>query len=131
MPRPTLSLLLAASSVFIASAAQSAPTPRTPKLAYAVFSPQPDYPHVAWVNGWQGTGVFVMRIQIKSGRVKEVSVSRTTGHKDLDAAAIAALKQWRFKPNALPSIRKILPHRVDPFAAEDSLARIPVTFVIR
>ena len=50
--------------------------------------------------------IFVMRIQIKSGRVKEVYVARSTGHSDLDAATVQALKQWRFKPDALPPIKK-------------------------
>ena len=131
MPRTTLSLLIAASSVLIGSAAQSEPTESTLKPEWAVYTPDPAYPHVAWLNGWQGTGVFVMRIQIKSGLVKEVHVQRSTGHKDLDAAAISALKQWRFKPNVLPPITKILPHSTDRLAAEDSLARTPMTFVIR
>ncbi len=130
MPR-ALFLSLLAAAAFIASPAHTAPTGSAQTPAEAIYAPQPGYPHVAWLNGWQGTGVFVMRIQIKSGRVKDAYAQRSTGHRELDAAAIAMLKQWRFKPNVLPPIAKILPHRKDPFATEDSLARIPVTFYLR
>jgi TonB family protein len=98
--------------------------------ADAVHTVQPRYPATALARRATGTGIFVMRVQIKTGRVKAVDVARTTGHSDLDAAAVDALKQWRFKPGVLPPIKQILPHRKDPFATEDSLMKVPVRFTL-
>jgi len=47
------------------------------------------------------------------------------------AAAIAALKQWRFQPNALQPMTKVVPHRKVSYSPDDSLAMLPITFVIR
>lgn len=101
---------------------------KVPKQVSAIYAPFPDYPRAARSRREQGKGLFVVRVHIKSGHVKDVYVARTTGYRDLDAATVAALKQWRFKPGALVPISKILPDRKDPFAAEDSLAKVPVTF---
>ena len=70
----------------------------------------PRYPVAARERGATGTGIFVTRVQIKTGRVKSVDVARTTGDSDLDAAAVTALRQWRFKPMVLPPIKHIFPH---------------------
>jgi TonB family protein len=127
---PKASLLIAtillAASIYQVDAV---PGVAVPKYVLATYRPQPNYPMSALSRGAQGTGIFVMRIQIKSGRVKEVYVARSTGHSDLDAATVQALKQWRFRPDALPPIKKIFPHHNDPFAMEDSLVKAPVTFV--
>jgi TonB family protein len=109
----------------------AAPGGATPKLAVAIYAPQPKYPVGGGLWRPQGSGMFVMRVQIKSGRVKAVYVARSTGHAELDAAAVSALKKWRFKPDALPPIKKIRPHVNDPFAMEDSLVKEPVTFEVR
>ena len=72
----------------------------------------------------------MVRVQIKSGRVKEVVVARSTGSQILDSAATAALSKWRFKAGVLPPIKEILPKRQDPFASEDSLIKVPVHFTM-
>ena len=125
----TLAIALLA-VVFVLSA-EAAEKVVVPKQAVAIVNPYPLYPFFALMRGAQGTGIFVTRIEIKNGRVKEVYIARSTGHRDLDRATIKALKQWRFKPGALPPITKILPHAKDPLAAEDSLVKVPVTFEIR
>lgn len=130
MTRTTFPLLLAVAA-FIPLVAEGLPAVSAPKPATAIYTPQPEYPPIARLNGWEGRGVFVMRIDIKSGRVKNAYVQRSTGYRDLDEAAIAALKQWRFKPNALSPIAKILPHSTDPFRTKDSLARTPVNFALQ
>ena len=60
--------------------------------------------------------------------MKEVTVSHSTGWAILDAAAVNTLTQWRFKPGVMPPIKVILPHRIDPFAAADSLMKVPIHF---
>ena len=53
-----------------------------------------------------GGGGDLLRVQIKSGAVTQVIVGQSAGHGSLDAAAIKALRTWRFKPGAVP-YRKI------------------------
>ena len=101
-----------------------------PKQAVAIYTPDPKYPFFALMRREEGSGIFVFRVDIKSGRVKQVVVAQSTGHQDLDSAAVKAFKQWRFKPGVLPPIKKILPQSKDPLASKDSLAKIPVTFTI-
>jgi protein TonB len=65
-----------------------------PRGGYQV---KPSYPSSARRAGVQGTtllGVFVGA----DGRVGDVVVRESAGHPDLDAAAIDAVKRWRFEP---------------------------------
>jgi TonB family protein len=88
---------------------------------WVTYSPLPKYPSFAELNilrrshgGFFGyfpdrnpNGIFVLRVHIRTGRVKEVMVARTTGERTLDAETVKALRQWRFKPSALPHIKEI------------------------
>jgi TonB family protein len=96
----------------------------------AIYMPAPDYPLSARQRHSTGAGIFVLRVQIKTGRVKAVEVARTTGDPVLDAAATKTLKRWLFKPSALPRIKDFWPEAKDPFATEDSLLKIPIRFVL-
>ena len=108
------------------------PVVRTPGYAqkWVTRSPMPEYPLAARAQYITGAGIFVLRVEIKSGRVKEVIVARSTGHGLLDSAASKTLREWRFKPGALPSIKEISPERQDPFATEDSFIKVPVSFTM-
>jgi len=99
---------------------------------WAIYSVQPEYPAVARASHMKGDGVFILRVQIRTGLVKDVQVAQSTGWSILDSAAIRALKQWRFKPGAanLSPIKVQAPNRKDAFAAEDSLVKLPVHFVM-
>ena len=101
------------------------------KTALAIYAPAPRYPLFALIRHEEGGGIFLFRVDIKSGRVKNVVVAQTTGHADLDAAATKAFKRWKFKPGATPSIQQINPDSKDPLASQDGLVKIPVTFTIR
>ena len=103
----------------------------TGTAAMAVFSPAPGYPYEARKWHMSGSGLFVLRIDIKSGTVKRVTVAKSTGHKMLDNETIAVLKRWRFQPGKLPPISQLLPDVADSFRDTDSLAKVPVTFVLR
>lgn len=122
---PLLIAALAANSGFAAAEAVAAPSEVKKWVMHMV---KPRYPAAARKRRATGNGVFVMRVQIKTGLVKNVDIARTTGDPDLDAAAVQALRQWRFKPRVLPPIRKIMPHWKDPLENEDSLVGVPLTF---
>jgi len=120
-------------AVFRSTAAEAVQVPPNVQK-WIIQRQQIHYPAAARARRATGAGIFVMRIQIKTGRVKAVDVARTTGDSDLDAAAVEALKQWRFQPGVLPSIKETFkrlprdPLLKDPFATEDSLIKIPVNF---
>jgi TonB family protein len=85
-----------------------------------IYSPMPKYPSFAQrellraKRGYYTTtlfprdpkGIFILRVHIKTGRVKEVVIERSTGEPILDVEAVRAFKQWRFKPGALPHLEK-------------------------
>ncbi len=54
----------------------------------------------------EGKGWFRLTLD-DAGRVLRVAVLKSTGHRELDSSAVAALKQWRFKP--VPHNYVILP----------------------
>lgn len=59
-------------------------------------SRQPDYPEEA---RWEErTGKATLKFKItEQGRVIEPHVTKSSGHRDLDFAAIQAIQFWRFK----------------------------------
>jgi len=96
----------------------------------AIYTPQPAYPVYARSRHITGDGEFRLRIQIRTGRVKEVQVKRSTGSEILDSAAISALQRWRFKPGALPAIKIERPQLKDSLATEDSFLNVPMSFAV-
>lgn len=71
-----------------------------------VFSaPRPDYPLLARQARYTGSGVFVLNIDKPTGVVQSITIGRSTGHKILDWAAMAAFIKWRFKPNTVHKVK--------------------------
>jgi protein TonB len=65
-----------------------------PRGGYQVH---PVYPTSARRLGIQGTSL--LRVHVAAdGHVTDVVVSRSAGHPDMDQAAAAAVRQWRFEP---------------------------------
>ena len=58
-----------------------------------LFAPAPEYPTEANSRRVEDTGIFLLRVQIKSGRVAQVIVGGSTRSRLLDAAAVKALLQ--------------------------------------
>ena len=63
------------------------------KAKFLVHAPPPEYPAEALKNRWGGTGFF--EVQFRRGVAVGAFVTMSTGHKVLDNAALAALRQWR------------------------------------
>jgi TonB family protein len=98
--------------------------------SWVIANPSPQYPTEALARHEQGSGVIKLHFRVKTGRVRTASVSQSTGFKELDAAAVKAFTQWRFKPGVLPTIRSLNSSTVEPFADEDFVAKIPITFAL-
>lgn len=58
---------------------------------------KPSYPLIAKKSGWKGTVLVRVTVE-KNGRASQVDVSRSSGHKVLDDAALKAVKRWTFRP---------------------------------
>jgi TonB family protein len=96
---------------------------------WAIAMPKPVYPVSALLRGITGSGVFKLYVHVKTGRVKSVKIWHSTGDRALDAAAVWALLQWRFKPGVLPTMRQLNPPSKEPDADEDACIGIPISFV--
>ncbi len=57
----------------------------------------PRYPAQAVVNRWEGTVLLRLRVGTDGG-VETVEVITSSGHPILDAAAVRAVRGWRFRP---------------------------------
>ena len=117
-------ILLAVSS---ARAVVASPPPDVTRLA--IHAPQPEYPPEARARHIEGSGVFLLRVHIPSGRVTQVLIGRTTDSRVLDAAAVKALLQWRFKPGAVPYRQITRPSLSPPQTKEETLILLPISFM--
>ena len=82
---------LAAASIFSISLLAD-PIPK----AVAYYAPKPEYPAEARARNIEGSGMFVLHINPRTGRVTSVSIEKSTGSAILDKAAIDSYMQWRF-----------------------------------
>jgi protein TonB len=76
-----------------------APAPVTPASASAGYlhNPAPEYPALAMRRNWEGTVLLRVHV-LASGKPGEVQLQKTSGHDQLDDAALAAVKRWSFAP---------------------------------
>jgi len=64
---------------------------------------KPAYPAAALRNGDEGTVTLAFLIG-KDGRVASAKVERTSGHRDLDRAALQGLSMCAFKPGTIDGV---------------------------
>ncbi|WP_175838995.1 energy transducer TonB [Burkholderia anthina] len=93
------------------------PEPVTaPRFAAAyLHNPAPDYPDVAQRRGWEGTTFLNVHV-LANGRPDRVVLAASSGHDAFDAAAVAAVTDWRFVPAKRGA------------QAVDGWVRVPVVF---
>ncbi len=67
-------------------------------LPHLFSTPKPiTYPRWAMRQGWQGTLILAVEI-LENGTVGRWQVTRSTGYRLLDKAAVKAVREWRFEP---------------------------------
>jgi protein TonB len=81
---------LAPSPAAAPGALSAAPLPR------GGYQVAPHYPRAARLRGAEGTALLRVRIA-PDGGVAELRVERSSGHADLDGAALRAVARWRFE----------------------------------
>ena len=79
-------------------------------LRYAV---KPDYSYEARRTRTTGSGIFELRFDYETGRLKAIDIVQSTGSRLLDHDAINGLKEWKAKPHTV------------------HVMRIPITFTMR
>jgi protein TonB len=63
----------------------------------ALANPEPDYPWASRRAGEEGR--VVLRVEVSAGGIVEaIEIADSSGHRRLDAAALAAVRHWRFEP---------------------------------
>jgi TonB family protein len=130
MPRDVLLLLIVVAmfTQSLCAASRDALIPAfKDQQRFAIYTPKPQYP----AGAPPASGIFVIRVHVKTGLVVSAWPSQSTGSSLLDSAAIRAFSQWRFKPGALTPIGVVAPQRHDSFGKEDALLRIPISFTLR
>lgn len=67
------------------------------RLLKGGYQVTPRYPESARRTGIEGTALLKFLVQVDGG-VASVTIERSSGHVDLDHAAVQAIKRWRFEP---------------------------------
>jgi TonB family protein len=75
-----------------------------PTHALATNAPKPDYSFEARSHWLEGRGVFLLKVR-SDGTVQSVDVAKSTGHRELDQSAVAALQRWQFKPGSVTAVK--------------------------
>jgi TonB family protein len=65
--------------------------------ALAVYAPPPQYPLAARMANVTGRGIAILDVNRATGLVLSARMAPSTGDKDLDQAALKAVRQWRFR----------------------------------
>jgi protein TonB len=79
-----------------AASSASAPVSIDLNAAYR-HNPAPGYPPLALRRGWQGTVRLRVTLDVQ-GRPTRVELAAGSGHPLLDESALAAVRQWQFRP---------------------------------
>jgi TonB family protein len=58
----------------------------------------PKYPNGDLLQRHQGSAIIHLTLDVRTGGVTEAKLTTSTGFKALDASALAAFRQWRWKP---------------------------------
>ena len=72
------------------------------------YQVKPRYPESARRQGVEGTVLLKMRITAQ-GRVEDLQVERSAGHRDLDQSALEAVQRWHFEPARRSGVWVLLP----------------------
>ena len=74
--------------------------------AQVIFASRPMKPAEAIRLRLAGSGVFLLKLDIKTGKVTSIKVVKSTGHEVLDRSAIQALHNWRYAPGTVREVRR-------------------------
>lgn len=92
------------SAVFLQKGRAKAAVPLIEATPRYDHNAPPPYPRLARLRGWEGE-VLLRVLVSEAGDVRRISVERSSSHAVLDAAALKAVRRWRFHPSRLGAAR--------------------------
>jgi len=106
MFKPLICLFLA----MPAAALADTPAPERPAPVGTPHVCMNDYPESAVWDGAEGTAQVAFQIRA-DGKVKNVTLVKSTGHEDLDAATLGCVSRWSYKPAMRDGVAVEVPWR--------------------
>ena len=100
MRKVLISLVVSLVSVSSLHAQSARPTGQPPPPR-AIYTPKPVYRPEWTKQGLTGKGVVLVTIDKQTGMVTGARMLTSTGHQQLDGAALQAYSQWRFDPRTV------------------------------
>jgi len=85
----------------------------------------PDYPFADQIQRREGTGLFRLILDLKTGSVTKVVTLKSTGFATLDRCAVSAVQQWRWKPGKWKEIEMPVKFTLHDSSSRDESARLP------
>lgn len=76
-----------------------------PKPPGCIKYVRPEYPIEFARRGAAGRGIYLLKVNPKTGDVDEVKVVRRTPFKALDELAVRAFFQWKFQPGSPAQVK--------------------------
>jgi TonB family protein len=79
-------------------------TAASPPKAKLLAAPRPVKTREASSRHLAGAGIFVLQLDMATGRVRSIAIQKSTGQPLLDQCAVKALQQWRAAPGTVRTI---------------------------
>ncbi len=67
-----------------------------------------EYPPKLRLYGWNGKGLFLLKVNPRTGDVDEVKVLKSTGHVLFNEFAAKAFFQWKFQPGSPAQVQVLV-----------------------
>lgn len=85
----------------------------------------PDYPFADQIQRREGTGLFRLVLDFKTGYVTKVVMLKSTGFVTLDRCAVKALQRWRWRPAMWREIEMPIKFTLHDTSSPSESARMP------
>ena len=85
----------------------------------------PDYPFADQVQRREGTGLFRLILDLKTGHVTKVVMLKSTGFITLDRCAVRSVQEWRWRPGKWREIEVPIKFTLHDTSSRAESARLP------
>ena len=96
-----------------------------PSLNERIEAFAPDYPYADQTQRREGTGLFRLVLDLKTGYVTQVAMLKSTGFVTLDRCAVKALQGWRWRPGRWREIDMPVKFTLHDTSSSPESARMP------
>ena len=85
----------------------------------------PDYPFADQIQRREGTGLFRLILDLKTGYVTKVVMLKSTGFITLDRCAVSSFQEWRWRPGKWREIEVPIKFTLHDSSSRAESARLP------